>query len=66
MAEVRDLALYNHGMAFITRGSGKTRADCLDLQFKEGEMNDVLKSLYAVDRGEGRISGFSYNRSSYF
>jgi hypothetical protein len=47
-------------MAFICRHDENNDVDSLDLQFKEREMNDVLKSLIIEDRGEGRVAGLSY------
>ncbi len=63
MVNVNKIALYNHGMAYITRKTEIKDLDTIALQFKQREMNDILKSLIVVDSGQGDIAGLSYETS---
>lgn len=56
---VRELVLYKHGVGFFRR-EGKVSADVVELTFRHDEINDVLKSLVVVDRGEGQVLGVRY------
>jgi hypothetical protein len=60
MFPLRKIVLFKHGVGYFERQK-KVRDDAsLDLFFKTSEMNDVLKSLTAVDLGAGSISSISY------
>lgn len=60
--EIKKVVLFKHGMGFYglhatVRGSAR-----LQLEFKQEEMDDVLKSLFAVDlSGKGFISAMGYD-----
>ena len=56
---VRQIVLYKHGVGFFTR-EGKFTGNSLDLTFKHGDVNDILKSLVVVDRTGGQIRGIHY------
>ena len=56
---VRQIVLYKHGVGFFTR-EGKLTGKSLDLTFKHGDVNDILKSLVVVDRAGGQIRGIHY------
>jgi hypothetical protein len=53
------LTLYKHGVGFFERG-GRFSGDGISLTFRVEEMNDVLKSLTIIDRGEGQVLGIEY------
>ncbi|VVC04817.1 Uncharacterised protein [Candidatus Bilamarchaeum dharawalense] len=55
---VRKIVLYKHGVGYVER-RGKLKTDEIKLQFKRGQMNDVLKSLLVLDAG-GKVTGVSY------
>ena len=53
--------LYSNGVAYFERRgivSGNAR---IDLDFKQSQIDDVLKSLTVLDLGNGSIGGVSYN-----
>ncbi|HLD59511.1 MAG TPA: hypothetical protein VI912_00840 [Candidatus Bilamarchaeaceae archaeon] len=55
---IKKIILYKHGVGYVER-RGKLKADKLTLQFKRGNMNDVLKSLVVLDK-TGKVTGVSY------
>ncbi len=60
MLPIRKIVLYKHGVGYFER-QGKVTGDAtISLQFKTGEMNDVLKSLTVLDLQQGVISSISY------
>ena len=56
---VREMILYKHGVAFYTR-EGQTDAQTVVLNFRQDEINDVLKSLAVFDRAGGQVLGIHY------
>jgi len=57
---LRRIALYSSGIGYFER-SGTVAGDRpLTLHFKTGDMNDVLKSLTAIDLTHGSVSSISY------
>ncbi len=55
------IVLYKHGVGYFER-EGNVRGDAtVPLSFKTAQMKDVLKSLYAIDLGGGRISTILYD-----
>ncbi|RME75601.1 MAG: hypothetical protein D6785_14665 [Planctomycetota bacterium] len=57
---LKKVVLYKHGVGFFER-QGKIEGNAsIELMFKEGEMNDVLKSLTILDKNGGVISSISY------
>ena len=55
------IVLYKHGVGYFER-EGTVRGDAtVPLSFKTAQMKDVLKSLYAIDLGGGRISTILYD-----
>ncbi len=55
------IVLYKHGVGYFER-EGSVRGDAtVPLSFKSAQMKDVLKSLYAIDLGGGRISTILYD-----
>lgn len=60
MLPIRKVVLYKHGVGYFER-QGEVEGDAsVDLHFKSGEMNDVLKSLTTLDLSGGIISSVSY------
>lgn len=59
--EVRKIVLYKHGVGYFERRGEVTGDAVVRLTFKTDEMKDVLKSLFAVDLGGGRISTILYD-----
>ena len=60
MLPIKKVVLYKHGVGYFER-EGEVDGDAaVELQFKSGEMNDVLKSLTVLDLGGGIVSSISY------
>ena len=57
---VRTVILYKHGVGYFERSGKLGQGESARLDFKSGEMNDVLKSLTLEDRG-GKVSGLRYD-----
>ncbi|MBN1262116.1 MAG: hypothetical protein JXB35_15670 [Anaerolineae bacterium] len=53
------MTLYKHGVGFFERRT-RLRGEKVDLSFRVEEMNDILKSLTAIDWGGGKILGIDY------
>ncbi len=60
---VRQVILYKHGVGFFERSGTLGPGESARLDFKAGEMNDVLKSLTISEKGGGKISGIRYDSS---
>jgi hypothetical protein len=58
---VREVILYKHGVGYFERAGELKPGDVARLDFKAGDMNDVLKSL--TIRGAARVSGVRYDAS---
>ncbi len=50
---------YKHGVGFFTRRA-KLSGEEVRLSFRVEEMNDILKSLTAIDWSGGRVLGIDY------
>ena len=59
---VRTVVLYKHGVGYFERGGTLAAGETARLDFKAGEMNDVLKSLTISDAG-GNVKGLRYDSS---
>ena len=58
---VTKVVLYKHGVGYFQR-RGEVNGDAtVNLQFKREQMNDLLKSLTALDLGGGKVSGIVYD-----
>ncbi len=58
---VKRVVLYKNGVGYFEH-SGKVRGNQdLSIEFTTAQLNDVLKSLTAVDVGGGQITGVRYN-----
>jgi hypothetical protein len=60
---VREVILYKHGVGFFERSGELKPGETARLDFKAGDMNDVLKSLTVTDRSGGKIDGVRYDAS---
>jgi hypothetical protein len=60
---VREVTLYKHGVAYFQRSGDLKAGETVKLDFKAGDMNDVLKSLTLTDRSGAKISGVRYDAS---
>jgi hypothetical protein len=58
---VKRVVLYKNGVGYFEHSARIRGNQDLAIDFTTGQLNDVLKSLTAVDLGEGRISGVRYN-----
>ncbi len=53
------MTLYKHGVGFFERRA-QFEGEEVELSFRVEEMNDILKSLTAIDWGGGRVLGVDY------
>lgn len=53
------MTLYKHGVGFFERRA-ELSAERVELSFRVEEMNDILKSLTAIDWGGGKVLGIDY------
>jgi hypothetical protein len=58
---VKRVVLYKNGVGYFEHSARVHGNQDLAIDFTTGQLNDVLKSLTAVDLGDGRISGVRYN-----
>jgi len=58
---VKRVVLYKNGMGYFEHSAHVHGNQDLAIDFTTGQLNDVLKSLTAVDMGDGHISGVRYN-----
>lgn len=56
---IRQLTLYKHGVAFVQRQAPYS-GESIDLVLRADEVNDALKSLLVIDRGDGQVRGVHY------
>lgn len=56
---IRHMTLYKHGVGFYERRAQFT-GESVELSFRVEEMNDILKSLTAIDWGTGKVLGIDY------
>ena len=60
---VREVTLYKHGVGYFQRSGQLAAGESVKLDFKAGDMNDVLKSLTLTDRSGNKILGVRYDAS---
>ena len=58
------VVLYSNGVAYIERRGIVSGNAEVDLDFKQSQVDDVLKSMIVLDLGQGRIGAVSYNSSA--
>ena len=56
---IRRMILYKHGVGYFER-RGPTEGTALRLSFAREAMDDVLKSLVALDMGAGQVLGIDF------
>ncbi len=60
MLPIKKVTLFKHGVGHFERGGNIQNDEVIELFFRGDNMNDVLKSLTVIDKGEGTISNISY------
>ena len=58
---VKRVVLYKNGVGYFEHAAHVHGTQDLSIDFTTAQLNDVLKSLTAVDLGEGRVSSVRYN-----
>ena len=58
---VKRVVLYKNGVGYFEHAGRVHGSQDLHIDFTSAQLNDVLKSLTVVDRGEGRITGVRYD-----
>jgi len=58
---VKRVVLYKNGIGYFEHTAHVHGTQDLSIDFTTAQLNDVLKSLTAVDMGEGRVSSLRYN-----
>jgi hypothetical protein len=58
---VKRVVLYKNGIGYFEHRAHVHGTQELNIDFTSGQLNDVLKSLTAVDLGDGRITSVRYN-----
>ena len=61
---VRRVVLYKNGVGYFEHTTRVRGTQDLRIDFTTGQLNDVLKSLTAVDMGDGRITSVRYNSTA--
>jgi hypothetical protein len=56
---ITQMTLYKHGVGFFERRA-KPSGEEIEISFRVEEMNDILKSLTAIDWGGGQVLGIDY------
>ncbi|HEY3740378.1 MAG TPA: DUF4139 domain-containing protein [Bryobacteraceae bacterium] len=60
---VHEVILFKHGVGFFSRSGDLNPGEAARLDFKAGDMNDVLKSLTVEEKGGGKVAGLRYDSS---
>ncbi|HML15861.1 MAG TPA: hypothetical protein VK419_02500 [Bryobacteraceae bacterium] len=60
---VRDVVLFKNGIGYFERAGQLPAGESARLEFKAGDMNDVLKSLTVIDRAGAKIGTVRYDAS---
>ncbi|HCF58383.1 MAG TPA: hypothetical protein DFS52_10370, partial [Myxococcales bacterium] len=61
MLPITRVALFKHGVGFFQRTGEVDGGELIELSFKATQMNDVLKSLTALDYDGGSFAALSYD-----
>ncbi|MEZ5307647.1 MAG: DUF4200 domain-containing protein [Pyrinomonadaceae bacterium] len=61
---IKRVVLYSNGVAFVERRGTVSGNASIDLEFKQSQVDDVLKSMVVLDLGAGNIGAVSYNSSA--
>ena len=60
---IRTIVIYKNGLGYFERRGQLAAGESARLDFKNTDMNDVLKSLTLEDRGGAKITGVRYDSS---
>jgi len=60
---IREVVLYKSGVGYFERAGTLRAGESARLEFKAGDMNDVLKSLTISDKSGSKVSGLRYDSS---
>src|SRR5215471_3486509 len=58
---VRRVVLYKNGVGYFEHLGTVRDAGRVNIDFNSSQLDDALKSLTALDLGNGRVTGISYN-----
>ncbi len=58
---VKRVILYKNGVGYFEHSGEVSGNEDVNIDFTTAQLNDVLKSLTALDLGKGRITGIAYN-----
>jgi hypothetical protein len=58
---VRRVVLYKTGVGYFEHLGTVRNSQSITIRFTSGQLDDVLKSLTAIDLGKGQVTGISYN-----
>ncbi len=61
---IRRVIIYSNGVAYFERRGFVNGHAEVNLQFKQSQVDDVLKSMVVLDLGRGQIGAVSYNSSA--
>jgi hypothetical protein len=61
---IREVVLYKHGIGYFEREGTVPQGEEARLDFKNSEMNDILKSLVVKDGNGGQIFGIRYDSNA--
>lgn len=61
---LRRVILYSNGVAYFERRGTISGQAEISLQFKQSQVDDVLKSMVVLDLGKGQVGAVSYNSSA--
>ncbi len=61
---LKRVVLYSNGVAYFERRGRVTGRAEIALDFKQTQVDDVLKSMVVLDLGKGRVGSVSYNSSA--
>jgi len=61
MLPIKRVVLFKHGVGYFQRRGEIEGDQQIELSFKAGQMNDVLKSLTTLDYGGGTFAALSYD-----
>ena len=61
MLPITRVVLFKHGVGHFQRAGSVQGDEAIELSFKASQMNDVLKSLTALDYGGGTFAALSYD-----
>jgi hypothetical protein len=61
---IKRVVLYKNGIGYFEHTARVHGTQDLRIDFTTGQLNDVLKSLTAIDSGDGRITSVRYNSTA--